>query len=822
MNFSLFERPSRYINSEVNSVKKSQAVVSFALAFPDIYDVGMSHLGLKILYKIINDLPYAVAERAFHPWLDLEDYMKKNGIPLASLETGKPLRDFDILGFSFQYELSFTSVLNMLSLSKIPLRSEERAERDPSQGLGSPSKGLGSPLVIAGGPSTMNPLPMSPFIDAFLIGDGEDAVKEIAETAFRWKTAGDGKKHSILKALSEIEGVYVPSISKGAKRRFIGSLDEAPYPTEPPVPYTQIVHDRVNIEISRGCPMGCRYCQAGMIYRPVRERSPQKAIELAELSLKSTGYEEVSFTSLSAGDYSCLVQLLREFNRKFSDGRISVSLPSLRVKAVNPEVLREIKSVRKTGFTIAPEAATERLRAVINKDFGEEDYEAALENLFREGWLNLKLYYMIGLPTETDKDIEAIPEMVRKALRTAKSHTKRFVNISVSVSPFVPKPHTAFQWCGQESVGEIRRKKEFLRGSLKNINIKGHDERMSLLEAAFARGDERLSALLEAAWQEGSRLDGWTEAFDFALWQRAMEKTGIDASSLAAKTYGTEDALPWEIIDTGVDKKFLMNEYNSAIRAEMTEGCMDSCAACGIGCEAAAHGEKENDVFSGGKYTVSEKGTALLPRALRLRAEFSKTGVMRYLSHRELMNLMPRAMRRAGVLLDYTKGFHPSPKLAFGPPLNVGVAGLRECFDMEVLKPYDLAELKESVNASLREGVCLSRVVGVRREEPSLQSFISRYEYEIICPDPLIERFREAAKNIGRSEGIWPLVEYAEMKDDKTASVVLRDTPDKKVKLDEVARELFGSPASELEITRVAVYGLRDGGWEPPILERGI
>lgn len=405
MNFSSFQKPSRYINNEVNSIHK-EASIKVALAFPDVYEIGMSHLGLKILYKIINDLPFASAERVFSPWIDLEAEMKANRILLSSMESNRPLKDFDIVGFSLQYELSYTTVLNMLYLGGIPLRAEERNNSPFNRRY---------PLVIAGGPCTVNPAPMSLFIDAFLIGDGEEAVKEILDVFYRWRTEGDGKREPLLRALSEIEGIYVPFVhssqfrvrssefsnSSLIKRRFIESLDNTPYPDNPIVPYAAIVHDRVNIEVSRGCPMGCRFCQAGMIYRPVRERSPEKALEIAENSLKNTGYEEVAFTSLSAGDYSCLLQIVKEFNKRFVKNKIALSLPSLRVASINRSILKEISAVRKTGFTIAPEAGTDRLRRVINKDFTEEDYEQAIKTLFEEGWHNLKLYFMIGLPTET-------------------------------------------------------------------------------------------------------------------------------------------------------------------------------------------------------------------------------------------------------------------------------------------------------------------------------------------------------------------------------------------------------------------------------------
>jgi len=469
VNFSYLQKPSRYINNEINAVY-SDKPVKVALVFPDIYEIGMSHLGLKILYTIINDLPFASAERVFSPWVDLEAEIKAKGILLSSLESRRPLRDFDIVGFSLQYELSYTTVLNMLSMGGIPVTSEER--------LSSPS--VRYPLVIAGGPCSVNPMPMSPFIDAFLIGDGEEAVKEILENYYRWKNDGDGRKESLLQSLSQVEGIYVPSLhasspkvhfvvndpssfilhpSSSVKRRVLASLDNAPYPDKPIVPFTAIVHDRINIEVSRGCSMGCRFCQAGMIYRPVRERSPHNALALAETALRNTGYEEVAFTSLSAGDYSCLLNVVRDFNKKFKKDRIALSLPSLRVAAINTALLKEIRTVRKTGFTIAPEAGTERLRKVINKDFSDGDYEQALKILFEEGWLNLKLYFMIGLPTETDEDIEGILTMALKALKTAKQYTKRFVNINIGVSPFIPKAHTPFNGMDNTLLMRFRRKR---------------------------------------------------------------------------------------------------------------------------------------------------------------------------------------------------------------------------------------------------------------------------------------------------------------------------------------------------------------------------
>ncbi len=805
MNFSLFQKPSRYIDNEINSLRK-EAEIKVALAFPDIYDIGMSHLGLRILYKIINDLPYASAERAFHPWLDMEVEMRHKGILLSSLETKRALKDFDVVGFSLQYELSYTTVLNMLNLGGIPIKSYDRAEGN-------------WPLIIAGGPCTVNPLPMSPFIDAFLIGDGEEAVIEILETYRRWKKEGDGKRESVLKALSQIEGMYVPllcdklkveSSELKVKRRYIESLDSSPYPEAPIVPYAALVHDRVNIEVSRGCTMGCRFCQAGMIYRPLRERNPENVLKIAGNSLRNTGYEDVSFTSLSAGDYSCLLPLLKEFNSRFSDKKISLSLPSLRVAAVDRDILKEIKSVRKTGFTIAPEAATERLRNVINKDFTEEDYERSLNALFEEGWQNLKLYFMVGLPTETDEDILAIPEMIMKALRIAKSHTGRHVKINVGVSPFVPKPHTPFQWHGQENIESIKRKMKYLKEIFrkKRFEFKGHREDMSFLEAVFARGDERLAPLIEKAWSLGCRLDAWGETFDFQKWTRAMEEIGINAAAYAEKTYGTDERLPWDIIDTGVNKDFLCKEYQKATTGEKTSDCRKVCHACGLKCK-----EQMQDT----ECRIQDKKIMHHASGVRIRVEFSKAGKLRFLSHLELVTAIFRTMRRAEIPLRYSQGFHPSPKVSFGPALGVGIAGIREYFDVEITPPFDIDYFIPSMNSVLPEGLKINDAVLISDKEPSPSSFISRYEYEIICDDSAAaKRYLEQKLEIAG-------VEDFSIMDNKTVRLTLvdsKDKKDKKVKLSEILPEIFGVSYKELDITRVAMYGWK-GEWSLP-LERNI
>ncbi len=815
MNLSIFLKPSRYINHEVNVIYK-EAPVKVALVFPDIYEIGMSHLGLRILYKIINDISYASAERVFAPWNDFRDYLKVNSLPLYSLESKRPLKDFDIIGFSLQYELSYTTVLDILNLGNIPLKTDERLSSD-------------CPLIIAGGPCTVNPLPLSPFIDAFLIGDGEEAILEIINTYEQWKKEGDGRKESLLKNLSEIEGIYVPLFNNGTfnknasfsiKRRFVKSLDSLPYPEKPIVPYTSIIHDRINIEVSRGCSMGCRFCQAGMIYRPVRERSPRKVLELAEISLENTGYEEVSFTSLSAGDYSCLYEVLREFNKRYYGKNIALSLPSLRIAAVTREILREIRTVKKTGFTIAPEAGTDRLRKVINKDFSEEEFEKSLSLLFEEGWLNLKLYFMIGLPTETDEDIEGIIKMAYKALKISRKNSRRSVNINIGISPFIPKPHTPFQWHGQEQIEEIIRRKKLVENALsrKSFNIKSHNVYMSFLEAAFSRGDEKMSKLIEKAWSSGCRLDGWTENFDFQKWQEAMETTGIDAGYYASKKYEPSDNLPWDFIDTGVSKNFLIKEYNKALNEEITSDCRKVCHNCGLSCNIKSVQEQKLNIISE-HIEASRLSTIFKP--IIIRVEFSKTGLLKYLSHLELIFVIQRAIRRAGIKVDYSKGFNPMPEISFGPPLGVGISGLSEYFDMKVFPPFDLYANKEKLNLCLPEGIKINQMSPIPSDTPSLNSFISCYEYRISGGDiSSVKDFLDKKEIVTKREkyviNLRAMVESAIIGEDNYVTLILKDLNEKKVRIGEILPVIFNVPIEKLSIIRTGLYGW-DNKWIKPL-----
>jgi radical SAM family uncharacterized protein/radical SAM-linked protein len=824
LNPAQFQKPSRYIGNEYNSIRK-KADINIALCFPDTYEIGMSHLGLKILYEIINNNPTASAERVFAPWSDYEAQLREQGLPLTSLESKKPLKDFDIVGFTLQYELSYTNILNMLDLGGLPVRAKDRGDSFP--------------VVIAGGPCAVNPLPISPFIDAFLIGDGEEVIEEIIEvvTSVRGNGSGGGKKSSLLKALSELEGIYVPALhqaGKKIKKRTVKDLDAYTLPEKPVVPYAQLIHDRVTIEISRGCSRGCRFCQAGMIYRPLRERSLEKVLILSQKALANTGYEEISFSSLSTGDYSSLLPLIKTFNTLCSGDNIAISLPSLRVGAVNSEVLREIKSIRKTGFTIAPEAGTERLRNVINKDFTEEEYENTLEKLFKEGWKSVKLYFMIGLPTETQKDLEGITRMVQTALRTGRRIIGKRVDINVGISSFVPKPHTPFQWNGQVSFKELRAKQDFLKNSFrkKGIHFKGQHVELSLLEAVFSRGGSDCSSLLETAWKEGCRFDSWSDHFDFTKWTAASEKTGIDLYSSAARAFGLNHELPWQFIDTGITEEFFKSEHQKALSGDITKDCRDICSGCGLECKP---NKKSGDNVGPADYSrqtaghVSINKNPLAAKTLpqkKLRVRFSKTGLMRYLSHREVITAIIRSFRRAGILLIYSKGFHPHPLLSFGPPLPVGVEGENEYFDIELpayINPHDILS---ATNGFLPDGLSLLAAAPITKKESSLDNFISRYEYEIIIDNTMpdsIHSFLNLTSHLvnrnGKTVDIRPMVEKAEI-NKVYLKLILVDSHDTKVRLHEVLKELVqkqNETVQTLPIKRVRLYGRDKEGWRDPL-----
>ncbi|NIQ38675.1 MAG: TIGR03960 family B12-binding radical SAM protein [Proteobacteria bacterium] len=703
------------MGGEKNAVTKppDRVRLRVALAFPDVYEVAMSHLGLEILYNILNQREDIAGERVFAPWHDLERHMRAGGIPLVSLESSRPLREFDLLGFSLQYELSFTNILNMLDLAGIPLYSRNRDEEFP--------------LIIAGGPSTTNPEPIAEFFDAFVIGDGEEAILEICDRMIEGKQKGRSKR-ALLEDLTHIEGVYVPSFFQvtirrdgtikkitplvagytHVRKRILKDIDSVPYPVTPIVPWLKTVHDRLSVEIARGCPRGCRFCHAGFIYRPYRERRPDRVEDLIKSSLMSTGYDEVSFLSLSCGDYSCIEQLLTRIMDCCQGDHVAVAFPSMRVETLTPEMAHQIKRVRKTGFTLAPEAATARLRKVINKEMDEEILLQVAKTLYEKGWNLIKLYFMIGLPTETDEDVNEIVRLARKVLDQGKGGG-RPPRLNVSVSTFVPKPHTPFQWEAQLTVEATTLKQKMVQRGLKTnrVRFKSHNAKMSFLEGVFSRGDRRLSRVIHDAFTMGCRFDGWTESFQWELWCRAFEKNGIDMASYTRERSSSE-ILPWNHIQCSVSEKFLKRERERSIQATVTDPCREGCTACGV-CDHENLALASWKMKDGPPRSLRQTDTRG-EEPVKLLLEFQKVGPARLLGHLDMARAFHRAARRAGVPLRYSQGFHPAPRISFERALALGMESFNEQMTWELERPVYETRLRKIVNRELPPGLRITQV----------------------------------------------------------------------------------------------------------------
>lgn len=588
------EKPARYIGLEMNMVKKdlSEDLVRYGFAFPDVYEVGMSHLGMHILYQLKNSQPDMYCERVFAPWPDMEALMRENNIPLHTLETYSPVKDLDFLGFTLQYELSYTNILNMLDLGGIPLLSKDRTAKDP--------------IILAGGPCAYNPEPLADFIDLFVIGEGEEVNLEVMRL---YKQYGKAKRQAFLLAAAQIPGVYVPSlyaatynpdgtlksfeptqagVPNKVQKRILSTFNEAFFPTNFLVPNIDTVHDRAMIEIFRGCTRGCRFCQAGMLYRPIRERSVDNIMDIVDKTMKQTGFEELSLTSLSTLDYSQIEPLINKLVDKYEDQKIGISLPSLRLDSFSVDILQTIQKVKKTGLTFAPEAGTQRLRDVINKGVVESDLTKAMEQVFALGWNKVKLYFMMGLPTETIEDLEGINDLAEKVCYLHKitplEQRMDGLTVTVSASCFVPKPFTPFQWFPQDTMETFEEKQKHLRGVIRNKKIKFnyHEAKSSVVEAVFARGDRRVGQALLKAWESGAKFDGWMEYFSYEKWMEAFEAAGVNVDFYAHRERSFDELLPWDHIDCGVTKEFLIREYEDALAGKVTHDCRDGCVACGI------------------------------------------------------------------------------------------------------------------------------------------------------------------------------------------------------------------------------------------------
>ncbi len=719
-------KPGRYTDNELNAVHQDwdQAEVRLALAFPDLYEIGMSGLGLAILYTIVNKLPYALAERSYSADIDLEAKIREQNIPLWAWESQRPLKDFDILGITLQTELGYTNVLNMLDLAQIPIRAADRQE--------------GHPIVIGGGSCCANPEPMAPFFDCLVIGDGEEAIVEICQAMRAAKQNKEDRRQKI-ERLAKISGVYVPAIHSSndtIKKRTIPSLkmEDAPHP--PIVPLVEVTHDRLTVEITRGCTRGCRFCQAGMIYRPVRYRSQEDIVKLAKEGIAASGWDDVSLLSLSTNDYPDFLGLLNKLNSCFASRRVSISVPSLRLDSFSREVALALKKIKKSGLTFAPEAGSQRLRDVINKGLSDDDLLNVIKLARENGWKLVKLYFMIGLPTETQEDLDAMIDLCRKAAGLG-------ISIKVAVSPFVPKPQTPFQWEAQDDLQTIKDKIGHLNKGLKSarVQFKWHDPESSALEGILSRGDRKLSQAIETAWRKGCKFDQWSEHFSWTKWQEALADSGADISAYTgARDPGQPPA--WGHIDYGVSQKFLLAERERAYQSSVTPDCRTGeCTGCGMGCrdDGQSRGVMVQEVE---KVQKVEKNTGddgfgrarkMLPQAAslaktRFRLKYTKGPEIKFISHLDLTRVWLRAISRAGLPIAYSQGFSPHPKVSFGPPLPLGVTSRGEYMDVQLDRP-SASEAISSLQAHLPRGMAILAVKPIMSNARSISELAEAAEY---------------------------------------------------------------------------------------------
>jgi radical SAM family uncharacterized protein/radical SAM-linked protein len=748
------ERPTRYIGGEWNQIvkRRDEARVTIALCYPDLYEIGMSHLGFRILYSLLNRREEFAAERAFCPWPDMQEALRRAKMPLATLETDTPLGEFDVLGFSLQYELTFTNVLTMLDMAGVPLRSRDRRREHP--------------LVIAGGPVVFNAEPIAEFLDCVILGDAEELLPEFL---LRYAELRDGgaDRATLLRELARVGGVYVPSLYETelqsgsglavavptgdapfpVKRRILMDLDAYPFPHDIVVPYGEIVHDRVSMEIMRGCPVGCRFCQAGYIYRPTREREPGEIVRAVERSLAATGYDEFSLTSLNTGEYGAIHPVLTRLMDEYEPRNISAGVSSLHATTLTAELAEQIKRVRKTGFTIAPEGGTQRMRDVINKNLTEEQILDAVRHAYTAGWEILKLYFMIGQPTETDDDVIGIVELSKKILAEGRRRVGGRASCTLSASSFVPKAYTPFQWLPMDRVDNLDRKQALIRSLCpRGIKFKHHDNRVSYIEAVFSRGDRRLGAVLERAWRRGARFDGWTEHYRHEIWIEAFRDEGIDPDLYAHREYPVAGRLPWDVTDALVNKAWLASDLARAVGSSGHRALRTvTLPVCG---PSACHGcaPFAKDCVTGIVKETTGRPLAAADRipppappppgkSHRYRVRYAKEGRLRFVSHLDLLRTIPKVFRRAGIRLAYTAGFHPKPRISFGPALAVGLESRAEYLDFDSLESLEAAAFLSRMNGVSPAGL---RFLDMRpaEGEKAVSEAVKQARYEAVLASP--------------------------------------------------------------------------------------